>query len=189
MPVRTKGDAMAVGGGGIWGFAGGLAAGLALAVAYVHWGISPPALLEAPARLKGNLVATAVEERIYDLDATSEEQGRALEVFIQNRPKDAVALDAELGRPLLLGLQRERARREAVQMLSAWAAFDAVLAEPGLRTALERKHGTTDATALKQAMLAERIARAAYLAKWLARDGGALRADQMVQRLRDVARK
>ncbi|MGD9785884.1 MAG: hypothetical protein AB7E80_09050 [Hyphomicrobiaceae bacterium] len=152
----------------------GIVVGALLSIAYVHFGLAPPKVVELPSRLAGNVVSTATESVLYDLDADAAARRRALEVYFANRAPDAAAADAEAGHPLLTALHRERARREARQLLQTPAAFDEALAKPALREALERKHGTTDTGTLKKAMLMEALERKPFLKAWLARNGAPL---------------
>jgi hypothetical protein len=148
----------------------GTAFGAFLAFAYVQLGIEPPEFLKLPERLKGNLVATAVDEDLYDLDNDQPTRTRALAVYFKNRATDAAKLDEAAGHPFLNTLYRTRAVREARTLAALWTAYDEVLAKPELRSALEAKHGVSDDDALKRAMLLEALAKKPFLTAWLARD-------------------
>lgn len=148
----------------------GTAFGAFLAFAYVQLGIEPPEFLKLPERLKGNLVATAVEEDLYDLDNDQPTRTRALAVYFKNRATDAAKLDETAGHPFLNELYRTRAIREARTLAALWAAYDKVLAKPELRRTLETKHATTDDDALKRAMLLEALAKKPFLSAWLSRN-------------------
>lgn len=169
-------------------FVAGIVIGALLSFTYVRYGVELPAVLRLPDVLRGNLVATAVEQDLYDLDRTPAERTRALEVYFANRAGDAAALDADAGAPFLSALYRTRARREARQLLLAQTAHDGVLAKPALRAALERKHGTSDRDALKQLMLAEALEQKPFLKRWLAAQGVAATPETLVSALRTTAR-
>jgi hypothetical protein len=148
----------------------GTAFGALLAFASVRLGIEPPGILKLPERLKGNLVATAVEEDLYDLDNDQPARTRALAVYFKNRASDAAKLDETVGHPFLNALYRTRATREARTLAALWMAYDEVLAKPELRRTLETKHDTSEDDALKRAMLLEALANKPFLTAWLARD-------------------
>jgi hypothetical protein len=175
-------------GGGLGRFLLGILVGIVLALGYVRFGVSLPGVLLLPERLRDNLVSTAAETQLYDLAQPADVRARALEVLVQTRPREAVALDAELGHPLLDGLYRRRAAREARQLLAAADAYGTVLAQDGLRAALVRRHGTDDPEALAQAMLAEAAAKSAFLAAWLRRSGVPTSGPGLRARLVEIAR-
>jgi hypothetical protein len=165
----------------------GVLIGVVLSVGFVRYGWAPPGLFSAPKTLQNNLVATAIEEELYDLDVGASAT-RALEVYFANRAGDAVALDAENGHPFLRALHQRRAQREARQLLATYAAYDKVLAQPALRAALVRKHGIGPDAALKRAMLGEDAARYPYLSRWLVRENGEVSPDELIEHLRATAR-
>lgn len=146
----------------------GLAVGIALAFGYVRWGISAPDVLEIPDKLRGNLVSTAVEGDLYDLEKPLDVRRRALEVFFQNRAQFAAEVDAEFSHPFLNALYLKRVIREARILRGYWSAFDKLLEQPALRKRLEETHGATEETALKQAMLFEKFQEEAFLKQWAA---------------------
>jgi len=146
----------------------GLALGIALAFGYVRWNISAPGILELPEKLRGNIVATAVEGDLYDLDKPLATRQRALEVLFQNRAQFAAQVDAEFSHPFLNALYQRRVIREARLLTLQWDAFDTALSKPALRAMLEDKHGVTDTIALKQAMLHEAFREKTFLTQWLA---------------------
>ncbi len=152
----------------------GTALGALLAFVFVRFGIEPPAIVKLPEKLKANLVTTAVEADLYDLNAADAVHERALKVYFDNRAGDAAKLDAAAGHPFLNLLHRARARREAAKLPGAWDAYDKVLAEPALRATLERKYRTTEDDALKRAMLMDALAKAPFLKAWLERGRGAV---------------
>lgn len=148
-------------------FFGGLALGILLSIGYVQWNVSLPAVLLLPDMLRGNLVSTAVEDRLYALDVDRDERRRALEIFFANRSAFAAQVDAEADGPFLKALQRQRAIREARQLSITWAAHERSLEKAALRTALERKHGTSDGELLLKRMLMDALARKPFLKAWL----------------------
>lgn len=148
----------------------GTAFGALLAFASVRLGIEPPEFLKLPERLKGNLVATAVDDDLYNLDNDQPTRTRALAVYFKNRAKDAAKLDETAGHPFLNALYRTRAVREARTLAALWTAYDKVLAKPDLRRTLETKYATSDGDALKRAMLQEALAKKPFLTAWLARN-------------------
>lgn len=145
----------------------GVAFGALMSVLYVHYNVQLPALMQITDLLRGNLVATATESKLYDLDADEPANLRALEVYFANRPHDAAKIDAAFGHPFLISLHRERAARKAIQLSSAYNAFDKLLANPALRTKMSEKFAITEPEALKQAMLFDRLDRQPYLKRWL----------------------
>lgn len=175
--------------GSLSGFLLGLVSGLVLATTYVRLDLALPDWLDLPARLKGNLISSAIEDRLYDLDAPDAEKKRALEVYFAKRAKDAAAHDAAAGHPFLAALHAERARREARELIGVWQAAAITLDKPALRVALERKHATSDAEALKRAMLSEQLTKRPFLAQWLEATGRGGSGGDLLARLRLVARE
>lgn len=150
----------------------GLLMGIALSFSYVRWGIALPDFLTLPDRLRGNIVSTAVEEDLYDLDQPIEIRRRALEVFFESRAKFAVEVDAEYGHPLLNTLYRKRATHEARLLRGQWDDFSKALDKPMLRSMLEKKHGVSDEIALRQAMLFSAYQEKTFLVRWISAQGG-----------------
>ncbi len=149
-------------------FLAGLAIGVALAFGYVQWGLQAPSVMQLPDKLRGNIVSSAIEADLYDLGKPLDLRRRALEVFFQNRPEFAAEVDAEFSHPFLNALYLKRVIREARVLRGEWDAFDKVLEKPALRAALENKHATSDETALKQAMLFDKLAERPFLSQWIA---------------------
>ncbi len=160
----------------------GTALGALLAFVFVRFGLEPPAIVKLPEKLKANLVTTAVEADLYDLNAADDVQERALKIYFDNRASDAAKLDAKAGHPFLTALHRERAQREARKLMAAWSAYDEVLAQPALRATLERKYGATEDNALKRAMLMDALGKEAFLKAWLERGRG----EATVENVREV---
>ena len=77
----------------------GTALGALLSFVFVRFGLEPPAIAKLPEKLKANLVTTAVEADLYDLDAEAEVRERALKIYFDNRAGDAAKLDATSGTP------------------------------------------------------------------------------------------
>ncbi|MBI1210041.1 MAG: hypothetical protein GC190_01140 [Alphaproteobacteria bacterium] len=165
----------------------GTALGAAMAFAFAAFNVEPPPILKAPARLKANIVATAVEGQLYDLDGDLAARERALEVYLKNRARDAVKLDGEAGHPFLTLLVRARARHEALELLAGWSAYDKVLAQPALRATLEHKYGSEDSDELKRVMLLEALDRKPLLKSWLAKTTVAATAENLRGLLRQAA--
>jgi hypothetical protein len=157
----------------------GVLLGAVMAFGYVRWNVQLPAILLLPEKLRGNIISTAAEADLYDLERGAEVRRRALEVLFANRPDYAARLDAEAGHPFLSALHRERAVREARQILIQWSAYQEVLAKPALRGALERKHGSSDPQVLKSAMLREALDKQPFLKSWLVRHTGAIVDDNL----------
>ena len=82
----------------------GLLAGLVLAFGYVRWVISAPGFIQLPEKLRGNIVSTAIEGDLYDLDKPLDARKRALEIFFQSRPQFAAKVDAEFAHPFFFML-------------------------------------------------------------------------------------
>ncbi len=170
-------------------FLAGLVLGLAAAYAHVAWGPSGLSIFEIPDRLRGNLISSATESVLYDLDQPLEKRQRALEVLFQNRPAFAARVDSEFGNAFLRNLYRRRALREARELRLGWRAFDEALAKPALRAALERKHGTADTSALKRAMLMQAFRRKPFLVQWVARNVGPVREEALLDMLTRLSRQ
>jgi hypothetical protein len=166
----------------------GTAVGALLSFVFVRFGIEPPAVTKLPERLKGNLVATAVESDLYDLGAQAAVHERALKVYFANRAGDAAKLDAAAGHPFLAALHRARAAREARQLTGLWQAYDAALSQPALRATLETKHGTTETDALKRAMLLDALEQKPFLKAWLSREHSAATTADIRERLTEAAK-
>lgn len=163
----------------------GVVFGALMSFVYVYYNIQLPAVLQAPDKLRGNLVSTATEDALYDLDAESAAKQRALEVYLANRSDDAAKIDAAFGHPFLAALYRERASHLARQLSMSWHAFDEVLSKDALRKTLETKHRTSDPDALKRAMLMEALERKPFLKRWLEKTAGPVTTDN----LRDMIEK
>lgn len=147
----------------------GTALGAILSFVFVRFGLEPPAITKLPEKLKANLVTTAVEADLYDLNAAAGVHERALKIYFDNRAGSAAKLDADAGHPFLAALHRDRATREARKLNAAWSAYDQLLAKATLRAALERKYGASEDEALKQAMLMDALAKQPFLKAWLER--------------------
>lgn len=145
----------------------GLIAGIAMAFGYVRWNVSP-GIMALPEKLRGNIVSTAIEGDLYDLDKPLDARRRALEVFFQNRAQFAVGVDAEFAHPFLNTLYLRRVIREARQLHAKWDAFDMALDKPALRAAMEKKYGVSDDTDLKRAMLFDAYQDEDFLRRWVA---------------------
>lgn len=151
----------------MWKFLAGLVAGAGLSVLYVLFNLQLPEFLQIPGLVKAGAISTSTEAQLYDLEGDEATRQRALEVYFDNRAHDAVEIDASYGHPFLAVLHRARATREARQLSLRWDAFDTALEQPALRQSLETKHGTTDALALKQAMLWDALDDTPFLKQWL----------------------
>jgi hypothetical protein len=167
-------------------FVMGVVLGVMLAFGYVRWNIDLPAFLTLPDKVRGNIVSTATEAELYDVDGDPGARRRALEVLFANRADFAAKVDSDAGHPFLAALLRERASREARQLAAQWTAFDAALAKPALREAEVRRHGTVEPEALKRAMLYAALDRQAFLKAWLARNAGPVTPENLREVLRRV---
>ena len=148
-------------------FVGGLLFGMLMSVSYVRWNYSLPEFLQLPELVKNAAVVIASDDVLYDLDKPIATRRRALEAFFQHQPKMAVKIDARFGHAFLNNLYRRKVIRNARQLRAMWNAFDKALARAPLRKALEKKHGTTDPLALKQAMLMEAFLKRDFLVQWI----------------------
>lgn len=150
----------------------GVIFGAGLAVGYVRYELQLPEVLQLGDQLRGNLVTTAVESELYDLDGDPAQRDRALEIYFANRAGDAVKVDRAFGYPFLEALYRKSAIREARLLRGHWSAFDAALGKPELRARLEARHRATDTVTLKRRMLAATLDKEfPFLRAWLAREG------------------
>lgn len=114
---------------------------------------------------------------------------RALEIYFTNRGSEAARIDAEAGHPFRNALYRKRARREARLLVAEWSEFDMVLGKTALRAALERKHGTTDAPAIKRAMLSESLDRRPFLKGWMQLQNEPAEPPKLLEALKRIARQ
>jgi len=152
----------------MWKFLAGMVAGTILAIVYVLFNVQLPEFLQIPGLVRGGVISTTTEAQLYDLGEDDAARLRALEVYFDNRARDAAAIDADAGHPFLTALHRARATREARLLSARWEAFDLAVAQPNLRQSLESKHGQTDELALKQTMLWEGLDAYPFLQQWLA---------------------
>ena len=165
----------------------GVVFGAAMSFLYVNYNINLPDYVRLPGLVRGNLISTATEATLYDLDAKAEERTRALEVFLGNRAQDAARIDAAFAHPFLTALHKERAARQSRQLSMAWSAFDATLSKDALRQALETKYGTRDAEALKRAMLMDALERKPFLKQWLEKAHGPVKPDSLRELLKSTS--
>ena len=63
----------------------GVVFGAGLAVGYVRYNVELPEYLQLTDKLRGNLVSTATEFELYDLDQDIATRRRALEILFANR--------------------------------------------------------------------------------------------------------
>jgi hypothetical protein len=68
---------------GVGKFLIGLIAGIAMAFGYVRWNVSP-GIMELPEKLRGNIVSTAIEGDLYDLDKPLDARRRALQACFRS---------------------------------------------------------------------------------------------------------
>jgi hypothetical protein len=165
----------------------GVVIGVLLAFAFVRYDFQLPAAIELPGKLQGNIISSAVEEDLYRVGGDPDVRRRALEVYFANRAADAAAFDAEAGHPFLNALARERARKEARQLLAMRSGFEAALQKPALRQILERDHGVSDEEALEAAMLVKALADKPFLAEWLKSAGAGVSPERLPATLQELA--
>lgn len=162
--------------------------GAAVAVGYVKYEVELPAWLQLMSRLQGNLVSTMTEEELFDLSRDEDTRRRALQIYFSNRSADAVEIDRQAGHPFLAALYRARAAREAHQLKAMDVASGKVLAQPNLRTALERRYGVTDEASLRRAAQLDALDRFPFLKRWLAAEHDTLTLDNLENALDEVIR-
>lgn len=167
----------------------GIAVGAALSFGYVTWGGAMFDVIGLPDRLRGNLVSTASDGTLYELQQDAATRRRALEVFFDNQAALAARIDAGAGHPFLSALHVRRAAREAGQLHAQWQAFDVALEKPALRQALEKKHAMTDTLALKREMLVDALARQPFLQDWIARHHPGTAKEGLLELLAQIARR
>lgn len=165
----------------------GVVVGVLAAIGYVRFDLALPSWLQLPDMLRGNLVSTATESALYDLDPDPAVRTRALEVYFANRAREAAKVDAEAGSPFIQALHKSRAVREARQLTGEWSASSEVLTKPALREALERKLGTSDTGALKLQLLADALDRKPFIKSWLERHAAPLTRDGLPALLKRIA--
>lgn len=174
----------------MWKFLAGLFSGASLAFLYVVFNVEMPEFLRLSDNLKGNLISASTEQQLYESPDPATRL-RALEIFFDNRAGEAAAIDAEAGHPFLAALHRARATREARQLSMAWDGYDDVLKQPALRNSLIRRHGVSDDTEIKQAMLWDELQDRQFLRQWLEANHGpqtpAALYDTLVEARRDPA--
>ena len=161
----------------------GTIVGAAMAFGYVRWDLALPDVFELPETLKGNLVSTAAEGDLYNLDQPLAVRLRALEVFFKNRSKFAASVDRDFDHPFLKSLYRKRVIREARQLRGQLQATETALEQASLREMLERTHGTTDTERLKKRVLMKALGEREFLAKWVAKNVGPLTEDNLLPTL------
>lgn len=150
----------------------GVVFGAGLAVGYVRYNVELPEYLQLTDKLRGNLVSTATEFELYDLDKDIATRRRALEILFANRADFAVDVDAEFGHPFMKSLYRRQAIRDARILRGQWTAFDTALAQPALRERFEQRYGTKDTEVLKRRMLAAALQKDyPFLKAWLEKKG------------------
>ena len=150
----------------------GVLFGAGLAVAYVRYDLELPEYLQLTDKLHGNLVSTATEFELYDLEQDLAKRRRALEILFANRADFAVEVDAQFGHPFLKSLYRRQAIREARLLRGQWSAYHTALEKPALRERLEQRYGTSDTEVLKQRMLASALAKDyPFLKSWMEKNG------------------
>ena len=165
----------------------GVLFGAGLAVGYVRYNVELPDYLQLSDKLRGNLVSTATEGQLYDLDLDIATRRRALEILFANRAEFAVEVDQEFGHPFLSALYRKRAIREARLLRGQWSAYDEGLAKDNLRAALERTHGSSDPLVLKQRMLQAALAKSyPFLESWLKKEGEPIGEGELLETLKRV---
>ena len=165
----------------------GVVFGAVMSILYVNYNVRLPAFMHVPDMLRGNLVATATEATLYDLDAPEAARQRAVEVYFSNRASDAAKIDTAYGHPFLTTLHKERVAQHAQRLMLAWNGFDMALSQEHLRQRLETKHGTTDRDALKLALLLETLERKPFLKRWLEKTGGPVTAENVLARVKAVS--
>ena len=146
--------------------------GMAMSYAYVWYDVRLPDWVELPDLVKRNLATAVVDDRLYDLEASSSQRRRALEVYFTNQGPRAAKLDAQLGHPFLEAIRKKRVHREARITRGLWSAYDKALAKPNIRARLEEKYGTTDSQTLKRRMLLAAVREKTFLNAWITRDRG-----------------
>lgn len=165
----------------------GTIVGAAMAFGYVRWDVALPEVFQLPDMLKGNLVSTAAEGDLYNLDQPPAVRARALEVLFQNRAKFAASVDQEFGHPFLKSLYRKRVIRETRQLRGQFTATEMALEKTALREALERKHGTTDPELLKVRVAMKALAEKEFLAKWIAKNVGPVTEENLIPTLKRLS--
>ncbi len=150
----------------------GVLFGAGLAVGYVRYNVELPEYLQLTDKLRGNLVSTATEFELYDLEQDLATRQRALEILFANRAEFAVEVDAEFGHPFLKSLYRRQAIREARLLRGQWSAYGTALAQPALKARLEQVHGSEDSEVLQQRMLASALEKDyPFLKSWMEKNG------------------
>lgn len=166
----------------------GIVLGAALSFGYVNWGGAFFDVIGLPDRLRGNIVSSASENALYELQQDAGTRRRALAVYFDNQSEAAALIDAEAGHPFLSALHLRRAAREARQLHAQWKAFDKALDKPALRQALEKKHATKDILELKYKMLTEALVKQRFLQAWIARHYPGTADDGLLEVLMEIAR-
>ncbi|MGI9407812.1 MAG: hypothetical protein ACR2O4_15665 [Hyphomicrobiaceae bacterium] len=165
----------------------GIVFGAAMAFGYVRWNVGLPEFLGIPDKLKGNIISTAGETDLYDLDRPMPVRKRALEILFRNRAGFAASVDQEFGYPFLKALYRKRVIREARQLRLTVTAIEHTLKQDALRANLERKHATKDPAQLKQRMLLDQFRRSGFLARWVDKHVGPVTEENLLSVLKRLS--
>ena len=167
----------------------GIVFGVACALGYVRWGSGSFEYLSFPDKLRGGIVAGAIESELYNLEKSEAVRERALEVLFQNRADFAVRVEKEMGYPFLKALHRRKVIRDARILRGQWQAFDTALGKPALRAAYSEKYGTGDLDALKRAMLWNAFQDKEFLAAWIKRNHGSVMPETLMATLQELSRQ
>ena len=125
-------------------FLGGVLLGVIMTFVYVRYSWAMPDVVKIPGKITEAAIVTTAAMDLFSPQASDEVRQRAFSVVMSQQAVEFVAIDAELGSPLLEEILRREAVRETKLLKHQISAYDAVMDKPALRKAMERKHGATD---------------------------------------------
>jgi len=139
-------------------FIGGVLFGVIMTFLYVRYAWTMPEVAQFPGRITEAAIITTAEMDLFSPDVSDDVRRRALSIVMSQKADEFVAIDLELGSPLMEDVLRREALRESKLLKHQMSAFGMAIDKPALRKALERKHGKTeDDEELKRRMLLSAI--------------------------------
>ncbi|MEO2035142.1 MAG: hypothetical protein ABGZ35_23940 [Planctomycetaceae bacterium] len=125
-------------------FIGGVLFGVLTTFVYVRYAWTMPEVVQLPAMMTEAAIVTTAEMDLFHPNVSDEVRRRAFSVVMSQKADEFVAIDRELGSPLMEDVLRREAVRESKLLKHQMSAYQAAVDKPALRQALERKHGSTD---------------------------------------------
>ncbi len=120
----------------LWGFVGGLLAGVLLASLYVRYGYQPRNVLTLPAQVTSAAVSMTAGADLENWDLSPEVRQRAAAVILSLNLDRLIELDDATDNVLTRELLRQKAVRAVQAARSRVHAYDMAVGKPALREAL-----------------------------------------------------